>query len=91
LVISQLNPNLGSVSRPPFYGLAVHPTQGNAIGLVTNREGQVMHLRGHSIPGLYACGEVASWLHVGVGYQAGLSLAGSITFGWLAARHAAGQ
>jgi 3-oxosteroid 1-dehydrogenase len=89
--LSQLNPNLGSVSRPPFYGLAVHPTQGNAIGLVTNREGQVMHLRGHSIPGLYACGEVASWLHVGVGYQAGLSLAGSITFGWLAARHAAGQ
>jgi 3-oxosteroid 1-dehydrogenase len=89
--LNQLNPNLGSVCQPPFCGLAVHPTQGNAIGLVTNREGQVTHLRGHSIPGLYACGEVASWRHVGVGYQAGLSLAGSITFGWLAARHAARQ
>jgi 3-oxosteroid 1-dehydrogenase len=89
--LNQRNPNLGSVSRPPFCGLAVHPTQGNAIGLVTDRNGQVVHLRGHPIPGLYACGEVASWRHVGVGYQAGLSLSGAITFGWLAARHAAGQ
>ena len=89
--LNQKNPNLGLVCRPPFCGLAVHPTQGNAIGLVTNGVGQVTHLRGHAIPGLYACGEVASWRHVGVGYQAGLSLAGAITFGWLAACHAARQ
>jgi 3-oxosteroid 1-dehydrogenase len=89
--LNQKNPNLGSVSRPPFFGLAVQPGQGHGVGLVTNGEGRVTHLRGHSIPGLYACGAVASWLHAGVGYQAGLSLAGALTFGLLAARHAARQ
>ena len=53
------------------------PINGNAIGLLTDANGQVVHLRGHAIPGLYACGEVAAWLHVGIGYQAGLSLAGA--------------
>ena len=86
---TQKNPNLGSVSEPPFFGLEMLPIQGNAVGLVTDGVGQVLHLRGHPIPGLYACGEVAAWQHVGVGYQAGLSLAGAMTFGWLAAQHAA--
>jgi len=49
----------------------------------------VIHLRGHAIEGLYACGDVAASLHVGVGYQAGLSLGGGMTFGFLAAQHAA--
>jgi 3-oxosteroid 1-dehydrogenase len=89
--LDQKNPNLGSVSRPRFFGLAVQPSQGHSIGLVTNAEGQVTHLRGHSIPGLYACGAAASLLYAGVGYQAGLTLAGAITFGMLAARHAARQ
>jgi hypothetical protein len=87
--LTQKNPNLGSVSEPPFFGLPMLPIQGNSVGLVTTSMGQVVHLRGHPIPGLYACGEVAAWRHVGVGYQAGLSLAGAMTFGWLAAQHAA--
>ena len=86
---SQKNPNLGSVSAPPFFGLELLTTGTSAVGLVTNAHGQVIHLRGHAIPGLYACGDVAAGRHVGVGYQAGLSLAGAMTFGWLAAQHAA--
>ena len=89
--LKQRNPNLGLVSEPPFFGLAVHPSQGQAVGLVTDGIGRVTHLRGAPIPGLYACGAVASWRHAGVGYQAGLSLAGAMTFGWLAALHAAGK
>jgi len=85
------NPNLGAVSKPPFFGIEVLPSQGNAVGLKTNGIGQVLHLRGHPIGGLYACGDVAAWRHIGVGYQAGLSLAGGMTFGWLAAQHAAGH
>jgi succinate dehydrogenase/fumarate reductase flavoprotein subunit len=87
--LTQKNPNLGPVAEPPFFGLPMLPIQGNSVGLVTNGVGQVVHLRGHPISGLYACGEVAAWQHVGVGYQAGLSLAGAMTFGWLAAQHAA--
>jgi 3-oxosteroid 1-dehydrogenase len=89
--LKQNNPNLGLVSRPPYFALKVQPSQGSAVGLVTDGTGRVIHLRGQPIPGLYACGEVASWRHVGIGYQAGLSLAGAVTFGWLAAKHAASQ
>ena len=88
---SQKNANLGSLSQPPFFGLETKPTSGHAVGLLTNGNGQVIHLRGHAIPGLYACGDVAASLHVGVGYQAGLNLAGGMTFGFMAAQHAARQ
>ncbi|HLG70744.1 MAG TPA: FAD-dependent oxidoreductase [Chloroflexota bacterium] len=87
---SQKNPNLGSISEPPFFGLKLLTTGTSAVGLVTNSHGQVVHLRGHAIPGLYACGDVMAQRHVGVGYQAGLSLSGAMTYGWLAAQHAAG-
>ncbi len=86
---SQKNPNLGVISEPPFFGIELLTTGTSAVGLVTNGHGQVIHLRGHAIPGLYAVGDVAAGRHVGVGYQAGLSLAGAMTFGWLAAQHAA--
>jgi 3-oxosteroid 1-dehydrogenase len=89
--LKQKNPNLGSLSQPPFFAVELKPTSGHAVGLLTNGSGQVIHLRGHAIPGLYACGDVAASLHVGVGYQAGLNLAGGMTFGFLAAQHAAGR
>jgi len=89
--LSRKNPNLGPIVQPPFFGLELLPVNGNAVGLVTNANGQVIHLRGEPIPGLYACGEVAAGLHYGVGYQAGLSLGGAMTFGWLAAKHAAAR
>jgi 3-oxosteroid 1-dehydrogenase len=88
--LSQKNPNLGSIAEPPFFGMELLTTGTSSAGLVTNTAGQVLHLRGHAIPGLYACGDVAAARHVGVGYQAGLALAAAMTFGWLAAQHAAG-
>ena len=87
--LNQKNPNLGAISEPPFFGFEMQPFGGNSIGLVTTRDAQVIHLRGHEIPGLYACGDVVALEHVGVGFQAGLPLAGAMTFGWLAAQHAA--
>lgn len=50
--LTQENPNLGSVSVPPFFGLPMLPIQGNSVGLVTDGVGQVVHLRGDPIPGL---------------------------------------
>jgi 3-oxosteroid 1-dehydrogenase len=87
----QKNPNLASISEPPFCGLPMLPIGGDLVGLVINGHGQVIHLRGHAIDGLYACGEVAAERHMGVGQQAGMSLSGAMTFGYLAARHALGR
>jgi 3-oxosteroid 1-dehydrogenase len=83
------NPNLGPIDKPPFYGLPLFPGDAREAGLVTNEHGQVIHVRGQAIPGLYACGEVAAQVFVGVGYQAGFTLTGAMTFGYRAARHAA--
>jgi hypothetical protein len=47
----------------------------------------VIHQRRYPIPGLYASGNVAAATEQGVGYQAGLSLASSMTFSHLAVRH----
>jgi 3-oxosteroid 1-dehydrogenase len=87
--LKQKNANLGSLSQPPFFAIELKPISGHSVGLLTNGSGQVIHLRGHAVAGLYACGDVAASLHVGVGYQAGLNLAGGMTFGFMAAQHAA--
>ena len=83
------HPNLAPVADPPFYGVRLHPTASSTAGLLTNADGQVMHVRGHPIDGLYACGTTAATTDYGVGYQAGLHLTRGMTFGYLAARHAA--
>jgi hypothetical protein len=87
--LSQKNANLGALSEPPFFAIELKPISGHSVGLLTNSSAQVIHLRGHAIEGLYACGDVAASLHVGIGYQAGLNLGGGMTFGFLAAKHAA--
>src|SRR5207302_1988377 len=79
--------SLGTVAEPPFYGIALQPAGGSSAGLLTNRHAQVMHQRRRPIPGLYASGNAASATEQGVGYQAGLSLASSMTFSYLAIRH----
>jgi hypothetical protein len=53
-------------------------------------DGQVVHLRGHPIAGLYATGNTAACVDYGAGYQAGLSLARGLTFSYLAVAHLLG-
>lgn len=86
------NPNLGPVSKPPFYGIRLTPIGVgiNAVGLRTNDMAQVMHVRGHPIEGLWACGNSAAALDTGAGYQSGLSNLRGMTWGWIAGHHAAG-
>ncbi|MCH9016947.1 MAG: FAD-dependent oxidoreductase [Chloroflexi bacterium] len=84
------NPNLGALNKPPYYGLPLEPAATGSTGLMTNESGQVLHLRGQPIPGLYACGSASSHYY-GIGYQAGCELGGAMTFGYLAARHAAAE
>ena len=78
------NASLGTIEEPPFVGIKLHPTNANSAGLLTDRSGRVMHQRRRPIPGLYASGYVAAQTESGIGYQAGLLLAGSMTFCYLA-------
>ena len=81
------NSSLGTLEEPPFYGVELHPTGASSVGLLADGRGRVIHQRRHPIPGLYASGNVAAATEHGVGYQAGLSLASSMTFSYLAVQH----
>jgi 3-oxosteroid 1-dehydrogenase len=85
-----VNASLGPIEEPPFYGVELHPTGSASVGLLADCNGQVVHQRRRPIPGLYASGNVAATTEHGVGYQAGLSLASSMTFSYLAVRHMIG-
>jgi 3-oxosteroid 1-dehydrogenase len=84
------NGSLGTVAQPPFYGIELHPAGGSSAGLLTDVHARVIHQRRRPIPGLYASGNAAAATEQGVGYQAGLSLASSMTFSYLAIRHMLG-
>jgi 3-oxosteroid 1-dehydrogenase len=79
--------SIGTIEKPPFYGIELHPAGGSSVGLLTDAHARVIHQRRHAIPGLYASGNVAAATEQGVGYQAGLSLAAAMTFSYLAAEH----
>jgi 3-oxosteroid 1-dehydrogenase len=85
------NPCIGQIARPPFCAVAVLPTPlGTSLGLLTDAHAQVLDRSGRPIPGLYACGND---MHSAVGGEypgAGAELGLAMTFGYLAARRAAG-
>jgi 3-oxosteroid 1-dehydrogenase len=78
------NQALGTLEKPPFYGLELRPSAGGSAGVLTNERGQVIHQRRQPIPGLYASGNTAARIEFGSGYQAGLTLASGMTFSTLA-------
>ncbi len=84
------NPCIGPITRPPFCAVAVLPTPlGTSLGLLTEAQARVRDCSGQPIPGLYACGND---MHSAVGGEypgAGAELGMAMTFGYLAARHAA--
>ena len=64
-------------------------TVGTNNGLVYDVNGQVLHVRGQPIPGLYAAGNAGANLAEGLWYNSGCSNARGMTFGYLAAQHMA--
>jgi 3-oxosteroid 1-dehydrogenase len=84
------NPCLGPIEVPPYCAVAVVPTPlGTSLGLRTNIHGQVLDTHGDPIQGLYACGND---MHSPLGGEypgAGSQLGVAMTFGYLAAKHAA--
>ena len=90
--IVDANPCLGTIEKPPYYALPVHlGTLGTKGGPRTNANGQVLHIFGHPIEGLYAAGNVMAGVS-GPGYDGGgITIGLGMTFGYIAAKHAARQ
>ena len=79
--------SMGTLKKPPYYGLQLRPSASGSAGLLTNKHAQVLRHDRSVIKGLYSLGNAAAHVEYGVGYQAGLTIAGGLTFGLLAAKH----
>jgi 3-oxosteroid 1-dehydrogenase len=86
------NAALGPLEKPPYYATKVVPADvGTCGGVVTNEHGQVLDNDECVIDGLYATGNITATV-MGRNYLgAGGSIAYTMVFGYVAARHAAGR
>lgn len=85
------NACMGTIEKGPFYAIPIVPGDvGTYGGVVCDCDSRVLRADGTPIEGLYACG-VSTASPMGRVYPgAGASVGPSMTFGWIAARHAAG-
>lgn len=86
------NQAVGPVQEAPFYATEIYPGDVGTIGgVVTDEYAQVLNQSDEPIPGLYAAGNMAATVMGRFYLGAGASIANTTTFGYIAARHAAGQ
>lgn len=84
------NPCIGPLATPPFYAVKIFPGDiGASCGLVTDQHAQVLRADGSRIAGLYACGNDMNSIMSGIYPGPGITLGPAMTFGYIAARHAA--
>lgn len=85
------NPAVGPLDRAPFYATEIYPADvGTCGGLMTNEFGEVLGQDDVPISGLYATGNITATVMGRTYPGAGASIANSMVFGFVAARHAAG-
>jgi succinate dehydrogenase/fumarate reductase flavoprotein subunit len=86
------NPCMGPIERGPFYAVkVVMGSLGTFAGLRVNDHAQVIDAQGQAIPGLYAGGNDLSSMMGGHYPAGGITLGPAMTFGFIAAHHAAGR
>jgi 3-oxosteroid 1-dehydrogenase len=86
------NPCLNELIKPPYYAAKVVPGDlGTKGGLVTDEHARVLREDGAVIPGLYATGNTSASVMGNEYAGAGATIGPSITFGWVAAKHATGH
>jgi FAD binding domain len=84
------NPCIGPIDKPPYYALAIYPSDiGTSCGLRTNEFAQVLRSDASPIAGLYACGSDLASIMAGAYPGPGINIGPGMTFGFIAARHAA--
>lgn len=85
------NPSLGRIDRGPYYAVDIIPGDVSTLGgVVIDAQGRVLMRGGEPIEGLYACGASTASILGGVYPGAGASIGPSMTFGYIAAKHAVG-
>lgn len=86
------NPCLNELVKPPFYAAKLVPGDlGTKGGLVTDEHGRVLREDGSIVEGLYATGNTSASVMGNEYAGPGATIGPSITFGWVAARHATGD
>lgn len=84
------NPCLAPLDQAPFYAVQIWPGDlGTKGGLLTNEHAQVLDANNQVIEGLYATGNTTASVMGGSYPGAGSTLGPAMTFGYIAARHAA--
>lgn len=85
------NPCMAPLERGPFYAVKVVPgSLGTFAGLRANASAQMLDAQGQPIPGLYAGGNDMHSMMGGTYPSCGITLGPAMTFGFIAAHHAAG-
>jgi len=85
------NPSLAALEVGPFFALRIRPGElGSFAGLQSDDQARVLDREGRVIEGLYAVGNDAASIMGGNYPGGGITLGPAMTFGYLAARHAAG-
>lgn len=86
------NPCMGPIAQGPFYAVkVVMGSLGTFAGLRVNDHAQVIDAHGQAIAGLYAGGNDLSSMMGGHYPAGGITLGPAMTFGFIAAHHAAGR
>jgi len=84
------NPCMAPLSQGPFYAVrVVAGSLGTFAGLRANVHAQVLQAHGEPVPGLYASGNDLSSMMGGHYPSGGITLGPAMTFGFIAAHHAA--
>ena len=88
----KVHPCLGPIDEAPYYAVQVVPGDiGTCGGLLTNADAQVVGQDDRPIEGLYATGNGTATV-MGRHYLGpGASIANTMVFGYVAARHATGE
>jgi 3-oxosteroid 1-dehydrogenase len=86
------NAAVGPLERAPYYATMVLPADvGTCGGVITNEHAQVLDEGDRVIDGLYATGNTTATVMGRTYPGAGASIASTMVFGYVAARHAAGR
>jgi succinate dehydrogenase/fumarate reductase flavoprotein subunit len=85
------NPSVGPLVKPPFYAIKVFAgVVGTFAGIKANSSSQALDEAGDVIEGLYVAGNDMSSVTGGDYIGGGCTIGPALTFGYIAARHAAG-
>jgi len=85
------NHSLGPLDKAPYYATEVFPNDvGTCGGVLTDQYSRVLGEDDRPIPGLYATGNITATVMGRTYPGAGASIANTMVFGYVAARHATG-